>query len=423
MVRPLLVLSILPALACSSAQHQDPGGQEAEAEAEAESEGEGAPVSCADPLLDVGGVCVRPTSADAARTMCGEITEYCACAEEDCRPECTSCSGASLDVSCVEQPYTAPAGPATATLAGYLDVFGNGPDADGVVIEVFDAVALAAAAAAALAAGTLGYQQFVDLAPLGTATVELTWNAAGGVNASTADGPCRACPEDETLGIACDVPLDSCDPPCDLGADYCADRDPSAAVRDIRCIPRLRWECRYRIDGVPTNTLLAVRTSGVGGFTDGSWSRMVQYNVYVPADQLDGGAYEQEVNVLHNADYGSIPRTVIGAPVPGGRGAVAGEIHDCQDVRVENAQVGIAPRPAGFSYFNGNPIDTLPSLVRLKLGTHRDGIYAGLDIPPGPVRVLARARVAGGDVTVGDFTATVFPDSVTIVSFGEPRPH
>lgn len=391
------------------------GESEAEAESESEAEAEGecgvsaAPEECDDGFDGVGDACVRQPSMDATRTQCGQITENC------------DTSGETMpDFACHDGDSPAPPdGPETVTLSGIVDVFGNGPDSDRVKVQVFDAAELDAAACAARAGGRFDAAWIVDavatgeVAALGETVERLDWD-----DHSEPPPGCRACPTDDDArdGVPCALPTADCDPPCDLDAnEWCWQEE---------CLERKRWECRYSIDDVPTNRYLAIRTAGEDELADMSWAPMVQYAVYLWADsdKIDGGAYELEVNVLHRNDYASIPRTVIGRPIPAGQGAVAGEVHDCDDMRVSFAQVGVFPAPEAYTFFNGNPIDTLPKLTRGEAGTAADGIYAALNVDAGPIEVVAQVSRGGETIVVGDLAATVFPDAVTVVGFAERKP-
>ncbi|MEK6606155.1 MAG: hypothetical protein AABZ30_00675 [Myxococcota bacterium] len=378
-------------------------------EGESESEGE----ACAESEIAVGAVCVRPPVEEAQRTACGEITE-------NCDPEGVT----TPNFACHEGDAPAPpAGPAQVTLTGFVDVFGHGPDADGVKVQIFDSERLDAQIAEALAAGALD-ADWITTTSFGADTLygeQIVYTAW-----DDHDEPppgCRACPgeDDARDGIACALPRDDCDPPCDLDAnEYCGTKDGEA-----RCIQgRLRWECRYAVPDVPTNRYLTIRTAGEDEQDDQAWSPMLQYNNYLFADSLliSDGSYELKVNVLSYADYVSIPNTVIGVPIADERGAVAGEVRDCDDIRLSFAQVGTFPEPQRYTFFNGNPVTTLPAISGLAVGTNQDGIYAALDIPAGKVEVAALVLSAGVPLTVGHVTASVLPGAVTVVGFAERKP-
>ncbi len=79
------------------------------------------------------------------------------------------------------------------------------------------------------------------------------------------------------------------------------------------------------------------------------------------------------------------------------------------------AEVGLNPPATSFTYFNDNPFKTLPNAGRLSEGTDGLGLFAGLSVAPGPVKVAAVGQVNGANGALGEADVIVFPDSVTIV--------
>lgn len=402
MKRLWIVLPVTLA-ACSGSGAIRKGEGESESEAEAEQE-------CRENEMLVGSACVPIPTTESVRTSCGEITEHCDPKGED-RP----------DFSCLtDDPPLAADGPQTVTVSGFVEVFGNGPDADGVKIQIFDAAELDQAASAAKDDGRLDGSWILDATEAGEITLlgetveVLRWK-----NHSLPPENCRACPNEDDArdGIPCAVPTTDCDVVIDWDVgEWC--------LNGQRLQDRQRWECRYEIADIPTNRYLAIRTAGENELSDLSWSSMLETNVYLFADseRIVDGAYELAVKVLHRTDYASIPRTVIGAPIPPGHGAIAGETRDCDDARVSFARVGIFPAPQATTYFNGNPFDPLPELSRAELGTAADGIYAGVNVAAGPVEVAALAKQDGEIVALGAIAGTVLPDTVTVVVFAERKP-
>jgi len=367
--------------------------------------------------VKVNGVCLaQKPDQDGKRTQCGEMVENCD-KSGDKTPNLACITGTAP---------TAPKGPATVTLAGFVDVFSSGPDSDNIIIEVYEQAALDKAIEDARKAGTLKKKTFPSGAKsIGTDTVKLTWTDKTKVPVDPTRGTARACPKDPKLKLPCVVPSTTCTS-CDLGGNYC---------HSGQCIERLRWEVRYQIKNIPTNKRLVLRTLGKDGFTDGTWGMMAQYNVYLRADATkctDGqyndclnakGEYELEVNALSKSDYTTIPITAgLSGGVPEGHGAVAGEVHDCDDIKLSSFQVGTYPSPTVLAYFNGNPIKTLPDLSRMTFGTNVDGIFSALDIVPGKVTVSAVGKVGGKQVSAGVIQVSVLPDTVTTVTFDGLKP-
>jgi hypothetical protein len=95
-------------------------------------------------------------------------------------------------------------------------------------------------------------------------------------------------------------------------------------------------------------------------------------------------------------------------------------------VRVAGVEVGKTPIADRFTYFNGNPVMTLPDASRASVGTDRLGLYAALNIKPGPVQVETAGSNApeGQLMSFGTFSAFVYPDAVSLVNIngGKPLP-
>ena len=83
-----------------------------------------------------------------------------------------------------------------------------------------------------------------------------------------------------------------------------------------------------------------------------------------------------------------------------------------------NVAVATSPEAARFTYFNGNPIMTLPDSSRISSGTDRLGLFSALNLQPGKVAVQAAALTsAGGMLTdFGKFDVQVYPDTVSVVN-------
>ncbi len=357
-------------------------------------------------------VCSRPPSQEAARTQCGDVKE-----------DCDTTGVLQPDLDCLTaSPPVLPPDPATVTLEGFADVFSNGPSADGVRVEVFRASDI-----------TPAITDLSQITPINS--IDLVLDATTVLTA-------RACPQEnndpEELRGDCVIPDTDCTA-CDVAVDA-----PDFCYK-TQCHPMQRWEVYYSIPNIPTNTFLVLRSIGLsGGAVDPdhvTWAPLVQYNVFLstadPACVLDPykgdencldqtGAtpvYRLNANLLSRSDYDTIPITAgLSSGVSPGHGAVAGEVHDCDDIRVEFAQIGYNPVPLRAIYFNGNPVTTLPELGRALDGTDRLGLFAGLDLPPGEVTVAALGLIDGTVTLLGQFTARVFPNTVTTIGINGGKP-
>jgi hypothetical protein len=355
-----------------------------------------------------GPVCLFPTLAPAQRTGCGDVVEYC-----DARG-----SGAP-NLACLGGAGPAPpAAPSTVTLTGFVHAFSAGPDTTGLSVTVLDAAALAGGADPA------------TVTPLAATVVSLD------------PATQRACDRDAARGCSLPSATGCTLPRCNDGLGGRVDDRKYCRVDGTQttCADRLRWEARYTLDGVPTNRQLVVRTRAAAA-DNPNWATVYSWNVYLstgdPAcsgpeatDCLDLGdaarpRYQLNASALARSDYINIPQAAgLSGGIAQGEGAVAGEVHDCDNVRVENVAVGVSPAPDRLTYFNGNPVMTLPDPSRAATGTDRLGLFAALNLLPGKVTVQAAGlTAAGGAMTsFGKFEARVYGDSVSVVNVNGGKP-
>jgi hypothetical protein len=184
---------------------------------------------------------------------------------------------------------------------------------------------------------------------------------------------------------------------------------------------------RYSYPGVPTDTELLVKTSGATA--SAQWANLYSYNLYIAAGDPDYDAtaktYTRTVQALAVEDFNTIPQVAIGRGIDPGRGAIGGEIHDCGNIRVQNAAVDVSVKRESIAYFNDDEDSPLPDISRVGY-TGRTALYSALNVPAGPARVSAVGLVADGSasklVTLGYYDVQVFADSVTSVTLRGARP-
>ena len=129
--------------------------------------------------------------------------------------------------------------------------------------------------------------------------------------------------------------------------------------------------------------------------------------------------YQLNVSALSASDFVNIP---VMSGLSGGilvrRGRGPGEVRDCDNVRVANVEVATVPGADRFTYFNGNPVETLPDAARAAVGTDRLGLYAAFNIKPGPVFVEAAGGMTaeGALESFGSFNAFVYAGAVSVVN-------
>ncbi|HEY7957379.1 MAG: hypothetical protein ACHQ17_11040 [Polyangia bacterium] len=358
----------------------------------------------------IDGVCLTPAPLAAVRTACGDVTEYCDPAGKP-----------APNLACLATPPALKPGPAAATLTGFIHVFSSGPDSKNVSVAIYDAAPLLAG---------MDLSAVTPLATIASTTLDPATERACDADAK------NGCSIPSTTGCTLPVCGDGLNGRPD-NIKYCrANEDGTTSCND-----RLRWEAHYSLPSIPTNKQLVIRASGQGGAADQTWANLVSWNVVLstndPAcagpsstdcwDLTDpqNPKYQLDVNALSKSDYVNIPTSAgLSGGISEGQGAIAGEIHDCDNIRVGNVSVGETPAADRFSYFNGNPIMTLPDPSRL--GTDQLGLYTALNIKPGKVHVVAGGSLTdGGPLTsFGSFDGYVYADTVSVINVngGKPKP-
>jgi hypothetical protein len=180
-----------------------------------------------------------------------------------------------------------------------------------------------------------------------------------------------------------------------------------------------RHECAYLYANVPTETELAIRTENPEGGQ--FWAPLVQYNIYISNSEVVDGVWDHDVRALAAGDYSVIPQAAIGGPVTPGNGVVAGEVHDCGDVRLSNAVADVGSSRKTLSYFSSNEDSPLPDIAAK--GTSVLGLYAAFDLEEGPATVAAGGMLNGEFVSLGQHRVWVYPNTVTSVTFKGMRPY
>ena len=315
--------------------------------------------------IDACGTCVQAPTADLAR---GTNLHY------------FSSSDPTVDLDCLSNP---PAGgtPQNVTLTGYVKVFSSGNDSQGVKVEVYQE--------SGNHDGALG-------ALVGSFTTS---------SSDTADPPQMPLP---TWSTKC--PAEGC---------------------------KLRT---YFVANVPTETPLVIKTSDAT--QSGQWQDLYDYNIYVsnsavvttspvPSTGIDGfpasGSFAPyDASCVAATDVNTVASAAGGLTVKADKGVLAGEVHDCGDVRISGATVDTdAAHDGPLFYFNTNESDPTPDQSRgpQGLGTSNLGLFGALNLATAtPIHVSAVGKSGGQNVLLGYYTVQVFPGAVTALSFRGRRP-
>ena len=309
-------------------------------------------VTCS--MLDGGSGCFFPPTVGATRTQCGDVTEYC---------DTSGVAAPNLACLTTASPPAAGTPPATVTLTGFVHVFSSGPDSNGVKVQVLDAAQVTAADPAnQQAVGAVdGDARPGDAARLRRRRLEgvlhsaRRWLSAAAVQrrARRAPGRFEVLPRQRrgrrmqrppALGGALRG-AERADEHAAGGARDRADQQERLGVGDDGGVQHLLVDERPRLQEPVGHRLPRHERRG-------------ESEVSAQRERAVGGGLRE-----HSDDLAGLA-----GGITSGQGAVAGEVHDCDNVRVENAEVAMSPGADRFTYFNGNPIKTLPDASRASVG-------------------------------------------------------
>lgn len=180
--------------------------------------------------------------------------------------------------------------------------------------------------------------------------------------------------------------------------------------------------CKFRqfsIDNVPTETRLIVKTSDAGSAQ--KWADLYDYNVYFSNSKVQGGKAAYDPSAVAATDI-NVVSGVVDKTLQAGRGLLAGEVHDCGDVRLAGATVEIdSDKDGPMYYFSEDESNPLPDLTNAQ--TSHLGLFGAFNVPTGtPIRVTAVGRSQGQFVLIGTYVVQAFPGAVTALSFRGRRP-
>ncbi len=179
----------------------------------------------------------------------------------------------------------------------------------------------------------------------------------------------------------------------------------------------------YTYVGVPTETPLIVKTSDVT--PNGSqWKELYDYNVMFRNRDINGDTIAYDPAAVAATDVNTVAAAAGGFIPKPDKGVLAGEIHDCGDIRVAGATVDTdVPHEADVFYFGENEADPLPDQQQARSGTSKLGLFGALNFATGvPVRVTAVGKVGGQTLVLGTHVVQMFPGAVTALSLRGRRP-
>ena len=175
--------------------------------------------------------------------------------------------------------------------------------------------------------------------------------------------------------------------------------------------------------GIPTETPLIIKTSDAAGGEQ--WAALYDYNIFFANSAVQAGdEVEYDPAAVAATDINTVASAAGGFTVRADKGLLAGEVHDCGDVRLSGATVDTDVAHEGdMFYFGENESDPLPDKSRGSLGTSKLGLFGTLNLPTNtPIKVSALGKSSGQTVLLGTYTVQTFPGAVTALSFRGRRP-
>jgi hypothetical protein len=183
-------------------------------------------------------------------------------------------------------------------------------------------------------------------------------------------------------------------------------------------------ERQFTYAGIPTETPLIIHTSDALGAQ--RWYPFYDYNIYFSNSQVSNGQVTYDTTAVGTTDPSTVTAT-LGTSVSSSKGLLAGEVHDCGDVRLSGATVNTDYHAeTEVFYFGDDETNPLPDLTRTTqgVGTSQLGLFGALNYPPGvPIHISAVGLQNGQRVLVGAYTVQVFAGAVTGLSLRGRRPY
>ena len=211
--------------------------------------------------------------------------------------------------------------------------------------------------------------------------------------------------------------------------------DPTDTTWNSKCPNGCSYR-QYTIKNVPTETPLVIRTSDAGS---NQWATLYDYNIYFPNSDVMNGQVSYDATAVAGGDLNTVAGTV-GINIASGMGLLAGEVHDCSDIRQFGATVESAPGGSVQShegqmfYFTEDESNPLPDLE--STDTSHLGLFGAINLAPGsPIRVTALGQCppnaasatppicnTGDDVMLGTYVVQMYPGAVTALALRGRRP-
>jgi hypothetical protein len=188
-------------------------------------------------------------------------------------------------------------------------------------------------------------------------------------------------------------------------------------------------ERQFTYPNVPTETPLIIHTSDA--LAANKWASFYDYNVYFANSAIStttkcygntAPCVMYDTTGVGTTDILTVTATV-GLTPTSGKGLLAGEVHDCGDVRLQNAEVNTDYRPQGDIFYFGSD-ETQPLPDKTATATSQLGLFGAVNYPINvPIHISAVGKVGGTRKLIGAYTVQVFDGAVTALSLRGRRPY
>ncbi len=178
-------------------------------------------------------------------------------------------------------------------------------------------------------------------------------------------------------------------------------------------------ERAFSIANVPTETPLVIHTSDANAAQ--KWADFYDYNIYFANSVVSAGAVTYDTTGVGTTDVLTVTATIGYSPAVG-KGLLAGEVHDCGDVRLQNAEVNTDYRPQGDMFYFGSD-ETQPLPDKQAVATSDLGLFGAINYEVGvPIHISAVGMLQGQRKLIGAYTVQVYAGAVTGLSLRGRRP-
>jgi hypothetical protein len=196
--------------------------------------------------------------------------------------------------------------------------------------------------------------------------------------------------------------------------------DPTDTTWDSQCPNGCSYR-QYTLKNVQTETPYVLRTQDAGS---GKWATLYDYNVFFSNADVQNGQVSYDATAVAGEDLNTVTGTV-GLTLQPNTGLLAGEVHDCSDIRLSGATIetSVAHEEQMF-YFNSDESDPVPD--EEQLDTSDLSLFGAFNLQTGvPIRISATAKDpnnAGQFLMLGTYVVQVYPGAVTALALRGRRP-